>query len=301
LRAVDDRRLEFLSLDGSTVFPWGGFDTFVMAGLEGTGVAPREVLVSRLGSGVSRLDEIRDTPRDVPFPVFVAGADHLAVEDLKRQLRDLFDFRVVNYQGLDGTFDLAAVQSGEVRRLRCAYRDGLGESYGDGSPDWVRLPLLLTAVDPDWHGSEWSTPTVRLPTPWPFLSPVGSLNQPLRITSSVALGADMPVRVTGDIPSPAVIELGGPLTTATISSPDGLSVVVGSLTVGQVFRLETGRRKRALLNGASSWGKVSSGPQWRPLPPGQTTISVEVTGATQATYARVFGDSLWQTPWKGNS
>jgi hypothetical protein len=157
--------------------------------------------------------------------------------------------------------------------------------------------LELLAVDPYWHGLEWSTPVVTLPAADPFLSNNPADAFPRKLTPSIALGEEMPLLIPGDVASSAVVELIGPLTSALITSPAGLNVSVGALSAGQVFVLDTGRTKRALLNGVNAWDKVGQSPQWRPLAPGLTTISIEVADATSATAARVYGTSLWETAW----
>ena len=297
-RVIDLRRVEFVSLDGSRVFDWGGRECFVLAGWEGADLAAPDLLTARSGSGYYRLDEIRSGMREMAFPVHLNAANHLDLLGLKASLRAFFAWRGVDYRGADGTFDVVAHNGyGGSRRLRCVYKSGMEGVYGHGDGSWVTLPLVLLSVDPDWHGEPWSTPIVRLPISSPFLTTVGTRASPLRLTSSIALGTDMPVTVGGDIPSPVTVEIGGPATSTHITSPQGLDVTVGALTSGQTFRLETGRRKRALLNGVSAGSLLSSGPQWRPLPPGGASISVEVTGATSETWARVFGESLWETPW----
>ena len=299
---VDDRRLDFRSLDGQDLLSWGDDEWIVGADVFGLDVAPRLLTVDRVpGLRGSRLREIDDGPAEMVLPLWVkpTSRDWRDVLSMLARVRSFMSFRRVDYVADEGTFDLVASTRGRSRYRRCVYQQGLEGDYANpqGFHQWRRFALRVLAVDPDWHGEPWSTPIVRLPISSPFLTPVGTRTTPLRLTSSIALGTDMPVTVGGDIPSPVTVEIGGPATSTHITSPQGLDVTVGALTSGQTFRLETGRRKRALLNGVSAGSLLSSGPQWRPLPPGGASISVEVTGATSETWARVFGESLWETPW----
>ncbi len=241
--------------------------------------------------------------REAIIPLFViddAGTGpHL---DQLATVRSFMDYRATpDFAELEGTVDLRATgQGGDTRRLRCTYVDGMegaeGASVGGGS-NWSMFDVKLLAVDPYWHGVEWSTPVVQLPGAAPFLSNNAADGFPRQITASVAIGEDMTVRVPGDVPSPAVVELLGPADATVITSPSGLNVTIGALAAGEQFVLDTGRTKRALLNGVPAWELVGQSPQWRPLTPGSTTISVEVVGANDQTRARVYGTALWETAW----
>jgi hypothetical protein len=110
----------------------------------------------------------------------------------------------------------------------------------------------------------------------------------------------MPLSIPGDVASPAIIELVGPAASTHITSPSGLDVTIGALSSGQTFILDTGRTKHAYLNGAegpASWQKVGVSPQWRPLAPGGTTISIVMSSATTDSRARVYGRALWEAAW----
>lgn len=302
---VDDRRLEFHNLDGSDLIAWNDRDYILRSGIQGLRMAPREVItesVSELPG--ARLREVRTLTRAVVLPFLVdAGSgdyrDHLA--QLAR-MRSFMDFRSVDYAGEEGTFDLVAVAGASQRSLRCVYVDGMegvdGVEDGAGS-DWSTFDVQLLAVDPFWRGLQWTTPPVALPVPAPFISddPAFTFGN-VGITASVALGADMPVHVGGDVPSPAVIEGVGPWTSLHITSPQGLDVTIGAVSSGQTFLLDTGRRKRCELDGVKDWSLTASdSPQWYPLPPGNASISIEAVGASSSTAIRVYGTELWETAW----
>lgn len=306
---VDRRRLDFVDVATSTRLPiFDGSDgstTYVsLSGLTGLRMAPRSFTEREYpGMDGARIEQIRRAPRDVVIPMYVEAKDQLILTHLE-QLEDLaqgmsYDFN--DYADDDGTLDLIATgQDGSTRRLRCFYVDGMEGAEGFSASNatyWSMFDVKLRAVDPLWHGEQWSTPSVGLPTPDPFLSDDPVDEWPRRLAPSVAIGADMPLSIPGKVPSPANIELIGPAASTHITSPRGLDVTIGAIGVGDVFVLETGRTKRALLNGEDAWTKVGTSPKWRPLAPGQTTISIEMSGATEASRARVYGDSLFESAW----
>lgn len=298
---IDDRRLEFESLDGVDLISWSGGEWIVRSGISGLDVPPRNVIRDTVpGLPGSRLIEIRDLEREVFLPVTTRPDDRDYRSNLKQlaMLRSFMDYRTSDYTAADGTFDLVAYSDSGRRTLRCTYLEGLEGDYGADVmfSSWRMLGITLLAVDPYWHGEQWSTPVVGLPTPQPFLSNDPAAH-PWGLAPSVALGTGMPVTVTGDVPSPAMIELIGPSTSTRISSPGGLDVTIGAVADGQVVTVNTGRRKQVLLDGVPAWTLLGDSPQWRPLPPGDTTVSIQILGASPATRARVYGTALWESAW----
>ncbi len=303
---VDNRRLEFRSPDGSEVVKWnaaGDRSTLILDTATGLDVPPRDVLTDQVpGMDGARLRLIRTRERQVFLPLLVRAldGDWAWVLDKMAEIRSLQNYRLRDYVSEEGTFDLVATRDGYPERtLRATYLEGMEGDYGSGvyMPDWRIFGIKLLAVDPYWHGREWSTPTVSLPSPMPFLSNDPADAFPRQISASVALGEDMSLTIPGDVPSPAVIELTGPADQTVITSAAGLDVTIGALADGDHFVLDTGRVKTATLNGVSDWSKVGTSPQWRPFRPGETSISMVVTGATSETRARVYGRALWETPW----
>ncbi len=228
------------------------------------------------------------------------------IEGLRR-IRYLCDYRRADYVKNEGTFDLVALSPslGIERSLRVSYLEGLEGDYSQpaGYPGWRMIPLSLLAVNPYWRGGEWTTPVVALPQPRPFLRVASASSGYLALSTSTAIGADMPVTVGGDVDSPAIIDLTGPADAGTtITAASGLDVTLGALASGDMLSIDTGspltgRQVSVTLNGDvdAGWAKVGLNPKWAPLPPGDATISVVIPGATSATRARVHGSSLNET------
>lgn len=297
----DTRSLDFRSIDGETTVEWDGVFVRILAGALGLDKPPVEVTRDRSpGLPGARLRQVSDLERQVFLPLLVTSApeDWRGLSKRIAQIRAMVDYRDGDYLTNEGSFDLIATADGVERRLRCEYLDGMEGNYAEDAalPEWRRFGLSLLAVNPYWYGKGWTTPTVSLPESNPFLANDAPAH-PLRLSSTVALGTDMPVFVPGDVPSSPIVELIGPATTTHITSSSGLDVTIGSLSSGQLFVLDTGRNRAATLDGVSAWNKVGTSPRFRPLAPGGTTISIEMTGATADSRARVYGDALWETAW----
>lgn len=294
-------RLDFAALDGSELIVCDSEVWINRRGTTGIDLTPRELVTDRIiGLPGGRIAQINDLPKDVVTPLMVRPESGQCW-DMRAQiarLRTVLDYRRVDYAANDGHADIiATTDEGVTRRLRVAYVDGAEGSYGDRGRGWASFVLRWIAVDPYWRGGEWTTPLVGVDTTPPFLSTSGAHPWPRTLAPSVAIGANMPVDVQGDVPSAPVLDIVGPATTTTVTSPSGMSVTIGAIGAGDSFRLDTRRRVSVTLNGADAWGLLGASPRWAPLAPGATTISVVATGATSATRVRVWGDSLWESPW----
>lgn len=294
-------RLDFAALDGSEVIECDSSVWVNQAGVTGIDLAPREIVSDRIvGLPGSRLVQINDLERDVVTPLLVRPSTRTcqAIRDQVARLRRVLDYRRVDYVDLEGHADIVATSGlGVVRRLRVTYVEGAEGRYADRGPGWAIFALRWLATSPYWRGEEWSTPLVGVASGEPFLSTDPGDGWPRMLSASVAIGEDMPVVVGGDVPSPPVIEIVGPATATSITSSSGMDVTVGAITAGQTFRLDTRRRVSPTLNDVQAWDLLASAPRFAPLSPGETMISVVAEGATSATRVRVWGDSLWESPW----
>jgi hypothetical protein len=305
-RAEDWRRLEFWPIDGSEdMIGWTGIEWIMQRGVTGLDMAPREIITQQDPDlDGAELIEIRTLPRNVMLPVMLNASDgsNITLRGNLDRLRGYFDYRTVDYAALEGTFDLVAVTPNSLRRLRCIYSSGAEGEYtlsSVGGKHWQKYGIELLAVDPNWHGKQWSTPVVSLEDTTPFLSEdptEGGLDE-VFLTPTLALGQDMPVTIGGTVPSPATLDIVGPASSVHITSPNGLDVTLGAISAGQEVLLDTGRIKRLLVDGATNWDLLGDSPQWEPLPPGDAFITINMADATSASSARVYGDELWETSW----
>lgn len=291
-------RIDFRSLDGSEWIQCDGSEWINQARLYGVDSPPREVVRDRVpGLPGSRLRQINDLEREVIVPLMVRPQSRTcrAVREALARLRRAADYRRVDYAAAEGHMDLVATSgSGVVRTLRVSLLEGMEGTYEGRGPGWAVFALRFVAHDPYWHGEDWTTPVVRIPESDPFLSTNPAHVWPRRLSPSVALGADMPVEVKGDIPSAPSVEIVGAASSTLITSSTGLHVAVGAIPSGQTFRLATYRTVSATLQGAQAWDLLGSAPVWMPLMPGDATISVVAQDATPSTAARVYGPSLYE-------
>ena len=297
--------LDFRSLDGSQLVTWDGDEWIPRAGLTGVDRTPIEVLRDREpGLPGSRISQVSDLERDVIMPVRLRAGDQsqTRVRDMLRALRRVSDHRRVNVAAEDGAFDLVARLGDQERSLRVTLVEGLEGDYSSGqyyAGGWQILALHMLAVDPYWRGDLWSTPVVRPPAGVTYLDDDGNPGFSWTVVPASALGSAMPVPVTGDVDSSWTLTLTSPWTQTRVRSPQGISVTVGAvLQPGRTFRLDTGRRVRALLDGQDAWDLVADPVLTPPLPPGEALVTIEMDGAAATSSAVLSGVSRWES-WIG--
>lgn len=301
--------LTLRTLDGGDVMPLGVYGYVVRAQCQGLDLAPREVVRRRVpGMSGSRIVSVDDLERVVRLPLWLSSTDGRIRSVLTSLARidEMADWRGLDYVTAEGTFDLVATDPdvNGARYLRVTYVDGMEGDYDTSTayPGWRIFGLTLLAVDPDWIGDEWSTPVLRIPTLMPFLTastqilPFGAK----LVNQLSTIGSETLVRVGGNLPAHPLIEVTGPATSVHATGPDGMDVTLGAVTAGQTVVLDTGRRKRLLLNGAvapasllGAWPKWGTG-----LVPGDARITIDVVGPGLATTARVYGRERWRR-WVG--
>lgn len=296
---ADTRQLALRSLDGENLIPFTGAEFIAQWGMQGMDVPPRDVVLDEVpGMDGARIADVKIGARTVLLPIwFGSDSDHIDYLNRRDGLRALFNYRGVDLRSVDGSFDLVATsRDGTVERsLRCMYVSGMD---GDWQRDttgsyWESVGLNLLACRTYWYGEPWTTPTVRLPAAAKWFGQF-----PPQLSSSRALGGPFQLNVPGDVPSWARIDLVGPATTVTLTAP-GLSVSIpAGLGTGERATVVTSPRGRtALFEGVKDWARIGAVTRWQPLPPGPTSITVVMTGATSVSSAVVSGDALYESPW----
>jgi len=296
--AMDEtRRLAFRALDGTYPFPSTGGEFVFMADSEGLGMPPRELVRETLpGIDGALLREIRTLEREVFIPIWVASfSAHVNYLERLGDLSDLFQYRFVDYQGLDGTFDIEATSVNGQRWLRVAYSDGMrSTNWPTESAWWGKLGLTFLAVQPYWVGEDWTTATITLEGD----EPDTFAEFPLEFSSSTLGGTGIPVEIGGNIPSWVTVDLTGPATAITITGPGLLISIPAGLAVGETAQIVTDPRSRtASFDGTVDWGRVGALSTWRPLNPGSQMLDLVMTGGAIGSSVRVSGKTRYERPW----
>jgi hypothetical protein len=160
--------------------------------------------------------------------------------------------------------------------------------------NWESVGLQLLNVRAYWYGPRWTTPEIRIPEPVSFFGTF-----PPRFSTSRALGENIPIQVEGRVETWARIDAGGPASAVHITAP-GLSVTTGPLGNGERFTFDTHPhplRQAALFEGVEDWSRIDPSTTLAPLRPGRQLITIDLVGATSASWAKVSGDSLFLGPW----
>lgn len=214
--------------------------------------------------------------RDIALPLFIEGSR----EELQAHLSAIAE---------------ALAPSESPARLYVS--DAVGEAWwadvvrvGSGDFDrrasWVRLTLTLRAGDPFWTREDASQQTVRASGTGRGLLGTGRSLSMLRVSSGQALGAVL-VENPGDAPAWPVTILEGPGTALTLASPTGQTLTwEGNLLAGQ--RRVFDHRAGTLVDPDDTTGdpnrydELGPAPLFWSLPPGNSTVTVELTGASSA-------------------
>jgi hypothetical protein len=293
---LDTRTLAFRAFDGSYPFAPTGREFFFTPDLDGLDLNDPELITRPVpGMAGALISEIRDPIRELSLPLFVhSNSSHADYLDKRDALAALFSHRHWDYRKHGGTFDLIARSIRGVRYLRCVYTGGMKaiKRPGEG-PYWAKLPITAVAVQPFWVGEGWSTPPIRQE-----VEPDWFAEFPGDLSTSTTLGT-FPLYVSGDVESWPTIDLIGPATSVTVVSDSGLYFEIPSTLVeGETVKVITNPRLRtALFDGVKNWARVGPTTTWQPLPPGDQTLTVAITGTTSATRAQVSGDSFYERPW----
>ena len=296
LTMVDTRTLAFRALDGTYPFPATGREFFFMPEIEGLDLPLIQVATRTIpGMDGELLSEVSVGTREIFLPLFIASdSTHLQYLDRRDALANLFNYRRVDYRAEGGTFDLVASSARGERTLRCLRTEGMTtvKRPREGAY-WAKLGINALAVQPYWRGTDWQTPAIRPPTGAAWFGTF-----PPELSSSRALGTDVPVQVGGDVDSWPTVDLVGPADSVLIEGPGLLISIPDGLGAGEPAHIVTDPRGRvALFDNVSQWQRIAPQRLFAPLAPGRQLITIDLAGATSSSVARVSGPTLYERPW----
>jgi hypothetical protein len=292
----DTRTLALRDLDGNYPFAPTGREFFFMPDCDGLDLVDPELITVQVpGMDGSLLKEIRISQRELFLPMWIASdSSHAHYLDQRDSLISLFAYHGRDYRLLGGTFDLVASSIRGDRYLRCTFAGGMKSIKRPNEGQyWAKLGINAVAVQPHWIGERWQTPVIRQPAPVNTFAAF-----PLNFSTDLALGAGIPISVDGDVDSWITVDLVGPADEVTVTAEGVLFEIPDGLDDGETVKVIMDPRYRnALFDGVQDWSRVGPATTWHPLPPGDQTMNVVVTGAGANTSAQVSGDTLFRRPW----
>ena len=249
-------------------------------------------LTEQLGQDGATLDGAKYGAREPMLPIMLRARDSY---EFRTRLTELVRAAHVH----DGLGELEVDTDGIVRRLRCMIVGGLegdrDTEVGGGVSNWWRAALKFVAPDPYWYDatpvtSEWGNPDPRA---WfPIF--------PLQLSSSQTIG-ETTARNEGDANTYPVWTLVGPFTDATLrnNSTGEWLKVTSPLAAGRTLVINTRPGETDVTSTGpieNWWSKLDPASTLWPLPPGDTNVSLLLTGANSATKVRVEYRRRWLSP-----
>lgn len=248
--------------------------TLHLHGTTGLGLPPADVATAdRLAGHGSVVRGVRYEARPVFLPILMEAP---STADLTIARRDLYRLLAPHL----GPVEVRVQDPGTDtdRMIRGYLREGLTGDFGDtfhGS--WQTLGLDFLCPDPWWMGAE-RVQTFRVnPGVKPFISTTVDFF-PVILAQSTVMGR-FEVQVYGDGPAFPVWEVMGPGEDLIISDGTNRIQVNGTFKAGEVVRIDT-REGRIVPD---RWADVTLDSRLFSLPPGRTTLTVTMVGATEAT------------------
>lgn len=252
---------------------------YVLAdGVSGLGAATYTLTSDPHPRGGARLRHAQPQPRSIVWPVFVKGRDHTEFVDRWRALARAFTRTLREGPGLLEV----ALPDGRVRQIAVYYSDGWdGRGQHPSGITWDSAVVTLWCEDPYWVSTEPVVVHRETGTQVDYLVPFPS------VSSSQVLG-ETTVTNPGDVEVWPTWIITGPASAITFTREDTgdsftltmTNTVHGDLLAGETVTISTdpprvrARPEENLIGGLNWPGAVL----W-PLPPGDTPVSFQLSGA----------------------
>lgn len=251
-------------------------------GVRGLGMPPVDVLSEEIiGVGGDRYVASKPRARDIIIPMMVraAGRDEwrAAMSRIRASCSTLGEVvlevddrrggtlttRVVYVEGLEGDTDL--------------------DQHGEA---WSRFLIRLRAHSPYWLGPAVTEVTISNAAPHAIYPPL------LPLAPAAPSFGQRYVVNAGTAKAWPVWTVTGPAASVTLTGPAGeVFTFTRPLSAGEVLVVDMDPAAQVVtVDGVSSWVSVTVDSSLWHLPPGESSVSVEMTGATEDTRASV----TWQ-------
>lgn len=288
-------KLVWVQADGAafTLTEQPDLDVHWALGVDGRFMPPVELLDDEVPEqDGSRPRGVKVKAREVTLPLTVFGADEAGLRARVRLLMRQFDptrgAGVLRCTAVDGT----------MRELVCTYSDGMtGKEFaGETGVRWQRLLLVLRAHAPYWQDTAPTDLTYRTAAQGAFLS---AAFLPVKLTGDTLLGTQT-LTNDGDRTAYPVFTIRGPAASFTLANDTtGESFTYeAALADGEVLTIDTRPFVRTvrLENGTNRYAQLSIGSVLWHLPPGPSSIRLDLVGSTAASFVTVSFRRLWLAP-----
>lgn len=253
---------------------WGAQAT---AGLTGFGLPPVQVRWAEGAGHGAKYRGTRVLPRDIDMPIHLFGRDRQEVSELASRLSRMLagECLLRASDPVEGEWRCRVVRVGGGDYV---YGDPAGTTGGDD----LSTVVTLRAGDPFWQRVRAELTVVQAASGRGLLRGTESLTQ-MRLSSSQAYGA-VSLTNSGDVESYPFARIEGPATGFTATSPDGLRKVrwTGTLAVDETLTFDFRRGVVVDHAGASRYHQLDKAPTFWTVPPGSSTATLSLDGATAA-------------------
>jgi hypothetical protein len=279
-----------LHRDGQSLPLSGALGWWVLRGIDGLDTPPVTLIRTEpaLWDGALHTAS-RYQPRQVFLPLHLQATDTTAMRAATRLLATLTDPK-------RGPVTLEVAHPDGTRR----YIDGhlaapLGGPTGNGEGfTWRRHGVTLSCPDPYFYDAPGQVSFNVAALSTPFLS---NTFLPVALSESQVAG-QVTVTNGGDADAWPVWTITGPCAAIEVSIGDAVWTAPAGLGAGQTMTVTTQPgQAQVTVDSQPAWGRLGPGWQLAPLPPGESTIVFEITGATPATTVTAEWVTRWLTAW----
>ena len=279
-----------LTRGGVTVWLTRPNGWYVSRGVEGLDTPPVGLVVDEPATwdgGLMRA--ARYAPREVFLPVHLQASGNADLRAAVRALATLADPK-------RGPVTLTVAHPDGVTRTIDGYLSGpFGQALiAAEALTWRKIGLRLRCPDPFFGGGSAAASLVVAASSVDFL---GDPFLPLAVSDSQIAGTLTAVN-DGDADAYPRWTLTGPASSAVIDVAGAAWQLTAPLGAGSVLVVDATRGAQSVtVDGTPAWGMLASGSQLAPLPPGATTVDVDITGATGSTVLAAAWPQKWLTAW----
>ncbi len=257
---------------------------------QGLGVGPIIPRVREGGGDGVEYDGDKVGAKAIDLGLIIFGDDRLDTGALIRSLRNLLRWRA--NQPLPKL--VASWANGDVLETPVVYSSGLEHDYTKALPTVYEAVVAVSNPDPFWtarNALQFAFENAGSATP--FLDDLANLP-----VASSLIGGSITAPNPGDVDADLAVAVTGPSSGSTTFLVDGVGwVFEASLAAGEVINVV--RTPRAITvkdqTGANRYADMGPAPKFPRLPPGDSTISATMVGATSASSVRGF----WRPRYEG--